>query len=114
MLTIEALRELGADVEDGVRRCVNNEAFYLKMVDKAVADLHTDDLRAALGEGDLSRAFEICHGMKGVLANLSLTPALRPAGEMTELLRQRIRMDYEPLTAELEKQLELLRALKEA
>ena len=52
--------------------------------------------------------------MKGVLANLSLTPALRPAGEMTELLRQRIRMDYEPLTAELEKQLELLRALKEA
>ena len=37
MLTIEALRGLGADVEDGVRRCVNNEAFYLKMVDKAVA-----------------------------------------------------------------------------
>ena len=114
MLTIEALRGLGADVEDGVRRCVNNEAFYLKMVEKAVADLDTAELRSALAEENLDRAFEICHGMKGVLANLSLTPALRPASEMTELLRKRIRTDYEPLTAELEKQLELLRALKEA
>ena len=99
MLTTEALRALGADVDDGIRRCINNEAFYLKMVDKAL--------------GDLTRAFELCHAMKGVLANLSLTPALTPASQLTELLRERKDMDYAPLTEQLEAQLQALKKLKE-
>ena len=82
MLTVDALRNLGADVEDGIRRCVNSEAFYLKMVGKALPDLRTEELKAALAAGDLARAFEICHTLKGVLANLSLTPALAPVSEM--------------------------------
>ena len=94
MLTVDALRNLGADVEDGIRRCVNSEAFYLKMVGKALPDLRTEELKAALAAGDLARAFEICHTLKGVLANLSLTPALAPVSEMTELLRSRTDTDY--------------------
>ena len=38
MLTIDALRAYGADVDDGLRRCMNNEGFYLKLVEKAAAD----------------------------------------------------------------------------
>ena len=113
MLKTEALRALGADVDDGIRRCINNEAFYLKMVDKALGDLTTEDLRAALAAGDLTRAFELCHAMKGVLANLSLTPALTPASQLTELLRERKDMDYAPLTEQLEAQLQALKKLKE-
>jgi HPt (histidine-containing phosphotransfer) domain-containing protein len=113
MLTTEALRALGADVDDGIRRCINNEAFYLKMVDKALGDLTTEDLRAALAAGDLTRAFELCHAMKGVLANLSLTPALTPASQLTELLRERKDMDYAPLTEQLEAQLQALKKMKE-
>ena len=113
MLTVDALRNLGVDVEDGLRRCVNNEAFYLRMVDKALGDLHTEELRAVMAAGDLNQAFEICHGMKGVLANLSLTPALAPASEMTELLRARTSCDYTPYVDRLEEQLRLLRALRD-
>ena len=39
MLTVEALRAWGADTEDGLRRCMNNEAFYLRLVEKAVKDI---------------------------------------------------------------------------
>ncbi len=109
MLTVNALRALGANVEDGLKRCLNNEAFYLRMVDKAVTELHTDDLKTALAAGDLDKAFEHCHAMKGVLANLSLTQALKPVSEMTELLRAHTACDYTSYVENLEKQLQLLR-----
>ena len=32
MLTLDALRAYGADVDDGLRRCMNMEAFYLKLL----------------------------------------------------------------------------------
>ena len=113
MLTTDALRALGADVDDGIRRCVNNETFYLKMVDKALSELRTEELKAALNAGDLDRAFEAAHGIKGVLANLALTPALIPVAEMTELLRARTAADYTPYLKRMEEQLTLLQALRE-
>ena len=113
MLTVDALRDFGADVDDGLKRCINNESFYLKMVDKAIADLDTEELKSALDAGELDQGFEICHAMKGVLANLALTPALTPASEMTELLRSRTAMDYTPYIARLEEQFKLLREMRE-
>jgi hypothetical protein len=38
MITIEGLKEYGANVEEGLTRCMNNEAFYLKLVGKMVND----------------------------------------------------------------------------
>ena len=38
MLTIDALKAFGADVDEGLQRCMNNEAFYLRMVGMALAD----------------------------------------------------------------------------
>ena len=32
MLTIDALKALGADTEEGLSRCYGNEAFYLRLV----------------------------------------------------------------------------------
>ncbi len=37
MLTIEKLRAWGADTEDGLRRCMNNEAFYLRLAEVLAA-----------------------------------------------------------------------------
>ena len=96
MLTIDALRAYGADVDEGLKRCLGNEAFYLKMVEKAVASFDIGALKAALDDENLSRAFEACHAMKGVLANLALTPMSVPAGELCEALRTRTPADYVP------------------
>ncbi len=97
MLTLDALREYGADVDEGLMRCMNNEAFYLRLVKMAVADNDMEALGQALQAGDLGRAFECAHSLKGVAANLSLTPIYGPVSEMTELLRSRSEADYSGL-----------------
>ncbi len=38
MLTIEKLRAYGADVDEGLARCMNMEDFYIGLVRKALAD----------------------------------------------------------------------------
>lgn len=111
MLTLDALRAYGADVEDGLARCMNMEAFYLKLVNTAMEDTKLDVLEAAIRRCDLDAAFETAHALKGMYANLSLTPVLRPVEEMTELLRSRTDTDYTALLETAKAELEKLRAL---
>jgi HPt (histidine-containing phosphotransfer) domain-containing protein len=70
-----------------------------------------DRLREALEAGDLDKAFEQAHALKGVTGNLALTPIDRPVREITELLRSRTDMDYGPLLAEILLQRDALREL---
>ena len=107
-MTVEQLRGFGADVDDALRRCMNNEAFYLNLVERTARDPSFGQLKEAVEAGDLDRGFELAHALKGVLANLSLTPILTPVQDITELLRSRTDTDYSPLIAEmLAKQQEL-------
>lgn len=101
MLTIEKLREHGVNVDEGVRRCVSNEAFYLTMVTRVLQEPSFDNLKAALDAGDLDRAFDIAHALKGVTANVSLTPLAEPVAKMSDLLKVRTDMDYGPLLSEI-------------
>ena len=55
-----------------------------------------DRLKEAVEGGDLERGFELAHALKGVTANLSLTPVETPVQEITELLRNRTETDYGP------------------
>ena len=97
MLSIDALRAWGADTDDGMKRCMNNEALYLRLVDKAARDASYDKLKAAAEARDFSAAFELAHALKGVTANLSLTPLQKPVSEMSDLLKAGTDMDYGPL-----------------
>ena len=87
MLTIEKLRAWGADTEDGLKRCMNNEAFYLRLAEKAAQDPAYDKLKEAVEAHDLAAAFEAAHALKGSVGNLSLTPIYEPVSELTERLR---------------------------
>ena len=108
MLTIEKLRAWGANVDEAMERCLNNEAFYLRLVDKALEDPSFDRLKDAVGTGDLDKGFEAAHALKGVLANLALTPILVPVQKITELLRSRTQTDYAPLLAAVDREKERL------
>ena len=105
-MTIESLREFGANVEEGVARCANNEAFYLRMMDILKKEQGFGKLEAAVQAGNLKEGFEAAHALKGVLGNLSLTPLYEPVAEITELLRAETDMDYAPI-------LEVIRTRKE-
>ena len=96
MLTIDSLRQFGANVSEGLGRCMNNEAFYLRLVRLSLADGNFDKLLRAAEQNDLDAAFEASHALKGVLANLALTPMSVPADELCEALRTRTPADYVP------------------
>ncbi len=111
MLTIDALKKHGANVEEGLTRCINNEALYLRLAGTVVDEKNFDKLRNALEEGNLDEAFEAAHALKGVLGNLALTPIYDKVVEITELLRAGTDMDYSVLEAEIEGRREELRSL---
>lgn len=101
MMMIEKLKAFGANTEEGLGRCMNNEAFYFRLIGMAAKDPNFEKLEIAVVMEELDDAFEAAHALKGVLGNLALTPLFRPASEMCELLRNRTEMDYEPLLDEL-------------
>ena len=108
MLTIEALRAYGADIEDAMTRCMNNEAFYLKLVGMLKDDANFERLEEAVSAGDLQAGFEAAHALKGVAGNLSLKPLYEPVLEITELLRVHTETDYTELLAAIREQKEQL------
>ena len=87
MLTIDILKEYGANVEEGLARCLNNEDFYLRLVGIALGDGNFARLENAVAAEDVKEAFEAAHALKGALGNLSLTPLFDPASRLTEVLR---------------------------
>lgn len=111
MLTIEKLTEYGADVKAALEICMNNEDFYLRMVNLMLQDNQVENLQKAVAEGNLDAAFEAAHALKGVTANLGLTPIRTPATEITELLRARTEMDYTELVEEIKTQKDRLAEL---
>ena len=86
-MTLEDLKAYGANTEEGLARCLNNEAFYLRMVNLALADKYFDELKRAMDAGEARAAFEAAHALKGSIGNVALTPIYRPACALTELLR---------------------------
>ena len=111
MLTIEKLKAFGANAEEGLARCINNEAFYLMLVNKVISDNKTEQLEHQLADKELDAAFETAHALKGTFANLSLDPLTKPVSELTEILRGGTDKDTSPLMEEIKKQLAALRAL---
>ncbi len=114
MLTMEKLNNFGADTKSGLARCVNNEAFYIRLVGMALNDGNFAKLEEAVGNGDLQGGFQAAHALKGVLSNLSLTPIQNPVAEITEHLRAETKMDYQPLLEEISARRAELLALSEA
>lgn len=101
MLSIEQLKEYGANTDEGVQRCFGNQEFYLKLVKMMPPDGNFERLYAAVDSGDLDHAFDAAHALKGATGNLSLTPLYDPIQEITELLRKRTEMDYSALIQQI-------------
>ena len=96
MLTIDALKQFGANTDEALTRCMGNEEFYFKLIGKALEDKNFTALEEAIAAHNLDAAFEAAHSLKGVMGNLALTPIYEPVYEITELLRARTETDYAP------------------
>ena len=86
-MTLDTLKAYGANTAEGMGRCLNNEAFYLRMVSMTLADGNFDALKTAMDAGDARGAFAAAHSLKGTTGNVALTPIYEPVCALTELLR---------------------------
>ncbi len=102
-MTIDDLKNYGADTAEGLHRCMNNESFYLRLVKMIPGDANFQKLYDAVDAGNLSAAFDAAHAIKGSAGNLALTPIFTPISEITELLRARTETDYSSLIAAIRK-----------
>jgi HPt (histidine-containing phosphotransfer) domain-containing protein len=96
MLTIDKLNAYGANTEEGLARCMGNEALFLRLTASVTNQPEFDRLGERIESRDLKGAFEAAHALKGVLGNLSLTPLYDIVCEITELLRGQTEIDYQP------------------
>ena len=77
MLTVEKLRAFGANVEEGLGRCINNEQFYLRLAEKAIADPGFEKLMEAAEKGDLDNTSEYFPAVSQTTGWLPSMPAKR-------------------------------------
>ena len=111
MLTKEKLNEFGANTESGIKRCANNEALYLRLVGTIPSNNSFNNLYEAIKRNDLAEAFSNAHGLKGILANLSLDSLLAPVTIITEHLRNKDMIDYSTMINNNKKKRKELEAL---
>ena len=111
-MTIDSLRDFGANTDEGLERCMGMEDFYLEMIELGMADERFELLGRNFQEKDLDEAFENVHALKGVIGNLALGPLFDTICEITEHLRNREEIDYMPLYDKLIEQRDRIKELK--
>ena len=87
MSLLTELEGLGADVQDGMNRFMNNVALYEKMLKKFPAAAGKLPVQSCFAAGDLETALANAHTLKGMTGNLSLTPLYEAYTEIVALLR---------------------------
>jgi HPt (histidine-containing phosphotransfer) domain-containing protein len=75
--------------EEGVKRVLNNNKLYVKLLAKFKTDTSLDDLGAALAAGDMEKAQTAAHTIKGVAANLSLMELYKQVLEIETQIKAR-------------------------
>ncbi|MBO4414348.1 MAG: Hpt domain-containing protein [Lachnospiraceae bacterium] len=101
MITVEKLKELGCNTDEGLQRCLGDAGLYLEFIPDALKKERYTELEKLIRDRNLDEAFKAAHALKGILANLSLDPLLEPVMKMTELLRSRTDTDYSELLSEM-------------
>ncbi|MCR5302324.1 MAG: Hpt domain-containing protein [Lachnospiraceae bacterium] len=113
MITMEKLKMYGANTDEGLARCVNNEALYLKLVGLVPNDENFGKLKEAAHAGDTDKVFEAAHAIKGALGNLSITPLYDKISDITEAARSKASANYKEMVDELMEMLDEFRQLTE-
>lgn len=115
----EIFSAYGADYDSTMTRFVNNQAMYLRLLRMFFKDENLTLLGNALEVSGYRKAFEAAHTLKGVAANMGLTPFFDKVCEIVEPLRAGsadidYNREYQDLLLEYEKVRKLLTDLEAA
>lgn len=81
------LKELGANTEEGLARCMNKTELYEKLLKKMPANIAQLEVLSFFECGDNETALKNAHTIKGIAGNLSITPLFSAYTEIVNLLR---------------------------
>jgi len=70
------------NADEGINRVMNNYMLYCRLLTKFKTDPNLNEIENALAEGDLERARNVTHALKGVTANLSLAELNKQVTEL--------------------------------
>ena len=83
----EIFEEYGADYQKTIARFMGNEKMYMKFLGMLFQDPSMEKLGQALKDKDYGEAFTAAHTLKGVTANMGLTPLFDRVCAIVEPLR---------------------------
>ena len=73
----EDLKELGVDVDGGLKRIGGNEALYKRLLNTFVKAMKGQQVSPDFDTSDYEDVKERAHAIKGTSGNLSITPVLK-------------------------------------
>ncbi|MDO5559008.1 MAG: Hpt domain-containing protein [Oscillospiraceae bacterium] len=82
------LKNAGCAIDSALDRTLNDDEFLLTCINQALVDNNFNDLGDALKKEDFKAAFEYSHTLKGILANVGLTPLYDIIVQIVEPLRK--------------------------
>lgn len=86
-ILLDELKKMGCEIDGAMGRFLNKEDFYARCYIKFLDDKSFLGLGEALKERNVDEAFHHAHTLKGVCANMGLTPLLKTVEKMVEPLR---------------------------
>lgn len=99
----EKLIVWGADVAKARARLLEDDELYVSCLEDFAADKNFEMLKAAVREQKWKDAFEFAHAIKGVAANLGLTPIFNVSSQITDPLRAGVHEGIEERIAAMER-----------
>ena len=87
MSLFDELRELGVDVDGGLKRINNNEKLYTRLLGSFVKAINTYNVQPDYSSTDYNEVIEKAHAIKGTSGNLSITPVYEAYTKIVDLLR---------------------------
>jgi chemotaxis protein histidine kinase CheA len=92
---------LGCDMEGAMNRFLQDDHFYQECYGQVMREPAFDLLKEAIQSGDSEQAFHYAHTLKGVIANMGLTPLYEIIVKIVDILRQGTTDGLLPLCEEL-------------
>lgn len=87
MALLEELKELGVNVDEGLKRLNGNEKLYTRLFGSFLKTLNANAVDADFDCTDDTEIIEKVHTIKGTAGNLSVTPLYEAYSEILGLLR---------------------------
>lgn len=94
---LEKLKSAGCDIDGALDRFLQDEEFYMECYEQVLLDENFEELGNALQTHQVEKAFDCAHALKGVIANMGLTPLFELVVAIVEPLRAGSDADLMPL-----------------